>query len=127
MQYASPGATVRRIRITIATVGEVLPFVPRGSHQTDTPTSYETWDVARRRNIRWNEKDNDGNYSPENCVWATHAEQMRNTSKSIFLTLDGRTEHLMTWAAELGIPAAVLRRRRRDGWSDKKLLTAHYL
>lgn len=26
--------------------------------------------------------DNDGNYCPENCRWVTHAENMKNTSKS---------------------------------------------
>jgi hypothetical protein len=33
--------------------------------------------------------NNDGGYEPGNCKWATHAEQMRNTSRNIMIDVGG--------------------------------------
>lgn len=44
-----------------------------------------------------------GNYCKENCRWATNKIQSRNTTRSIVLTHNGKTQALADWAEELNI------------------------
>lgn len=61
---------------------------------------------------------NDLPYGPENCVWATAAEQVRNTSVTRLFTYKGETKTLMDFANELGVPYRRLRYRILiAGWS----------
>lgn len=62
-------------------------------------------------------------YTPSNCRWATRAEQNRNTSSNVRLTLRGRTLCAADWARELGMSPKTLRLRLYRGWSVKKALT----
>lgn len=47
--------------------------------------------------------DNDGDYTPENCRFVTRKENSRNTRRSRFITIDGRTQTATDWIKELGV------------------------
>lgn len=66
--------------------------------------------------------NNDGPYSPENCRWATQAEQNRNTNQTLKLTYNGITRPLIDWAEAIGLPYGTLRARIKRGWSTKNAI-----
>lgn len=68
--------------------------------------------------------DNNKGYSPENCKWATYAEQALNTRRNVFLEFNGKRQTLKEWAAEIGMNYSTLRYRVVAwGWPAEKALT----
>lgn len=68
--------------------------------------------------------DNDGDYTPENCRWATQARQNRNKSVSLEITAFGQTRNLADWADDSNFSYSMLRKRIVErGWSPERALT----
>jgi hypothetical protein len=59
--------------------------------------------------------DNNGDYCPENCRWATKIEQSLNKRCSIVLTIDGVTKHYTEWADQYGLARTTVLKRIRKG------------
>lgn len=55
--------------------------------------------------------DNDGNYTPSNCRWASRQTQSLNKSTNRYITHNGQTKTITQWATENNIPYYVLKKR----------------
>ncbi len=66
-------------------------------------------------------KDNDKGYTPENCRWATYAQQNRNYSKNPRVTFEGRVVTILELAERFGHKPHTLRQRiQKMGWTVER-------
>ena len=67
--------------------------------------------------------DRNGDYCPENCIWANNNVQANNKSNNIFIEHQGKTQTLKQWSIELNLPYEALRARLKRGWTEEKTLS----
>jgi len=65
--------------------------------------------------------DNNADYSPKNCRWATKAEQVNNKrNNKPLITIGNETWTIVQWANKMGYGKTVIQGRLKMGWSDYK-------
>ena len=73
--------------------------------------SFETFlnDMGKKpRGMTLERMNNDNDYMPSNCRWATRSEQVINRRVTKFASINGKKLCLAHWANELGISSSAL-------------------
>lgn len=69
------------------------------------PANFIKWALENgyREELTIERIDVNGDYTPENCIWATRAEQNRNTRRNISQKVQGKEYTLAELASKLGV------------------------
>lgn len=82
----------------------------------DYPT-FKEWSLSNgyAKNLTIERIDNSGPYAPNNCRWATRAEQSRNTRANLMIEIAGKIHCAADWAKMLKIKSPTFYDRIRKG------------
>lgn len=67
-------------------------------------------------------KDNNSDYCPDNCHWATMAEQSNNKRNNRKITINGITKNMNQWASDHGLTSSIIFYRLKAGLTGCALI-----
>jgi hypothetical protein len=101
--------------------GRGISVCDRWHHSFENFLSDMGFRPSRRHSL--DRENNDGNYEPSNCRWATAEQQANNKRSNIYITLNGETLTETQWRKKLGFERGVISYRIKSGWSPEEALT----
>ena len=87
--------------------------------------AFYSWAISNgyKKNLTIDRIDNNGNYEPSNCQWATIEEQSNNKRSSRWIEYKGERKTIAQWSVSLNISDKALRHRIDRGWPAERALT----
>lgn len=87
--------------------------------------SFRNWAIENgySESLTLDRINNDGNYEPSNCRWATADEQNANKRTCVNVTIEGETKTVTEWCKETGVDRMVAYKRIRNGWEPSEAVT----